>query len=67
MIMKVAVDRELCQGNAICMDRAPGVFDLAADEIAVVLEASPPAERWAEVDAAVRACPMQAVLVEGVT
>jgi ferredoxin len=65
--MKVQVDRELCQGNAICLDRAPGVFDLGTDDVAVVLEASPRDELRDDVYDAVLACPMQAVLLEQVS
>ncbi len=34
--MRVKVDRDRCEGNAICVGIAPDVFDLDDDEYAVV-------------------------------
>ena len=61
--VKVWIDAELCQGNGICEMRAPDIFELAEDDIAIVKKEHPLPEEMPNVDAAVRACPMQAVLV----
>lgn len=36
--MRVVVDRELCEANAVCVRMAPEVFGIAADESLVVHE-----------------------------
>jgi ferredoxin len=43
------------------MFESPKVFDVGGDNIAVVLEESPPDELRTSVEAAVRQCPAQAI------
>jgi ferredoxin len=57
--MKVNVDRDLCALNAECVAAAPGVFRLEGGDL--VYEAEPGDAEHAEVELAVRACPMQAI------
>ncbi|MGV0744338.1 ferredoxin [Mycolicibacterium sp. XJ870] len=54
------VDPGLCEGHALCIELAPDVFDLSDDEVAGAAE-TPPREQWDSVDAAVDACPRQAI------
>jgi ferredoxin len=59
--MRVVVDVELCEGNAVCANVAPEVFVVGEDDLAQVkLEAIPDALR-ARVELAVRRCPRQAL------
>lgn len=61
--MKVNVDRDLCTLNAECVDAAPDVFRLVDGEL--VYDAEPGAADHAAVELAVRACPMQAIDLDG--
>ena len=62
--MKIIVDFELCESNAICVDVAPEIFHInEEDELEVLLEA--PEERLSsKVEESVRLCPRQAISVE---
>lgn len=62
--MRVRVDREKCEGNAMCMGVAPDVFELADDGKVKVLKDSPPEGMRATVEDAVRACPTQALALD---
>lgn len=59
--MKITVDFDLCESNAICMDIAPTVFEVRDDDFLYVLNESPPSELWEKVRAAVDRCPKQAI------
>ena len=58
---QVRVDPNLCEAHALCIDIAPGVFDLG-DEIATC-DRNPDESNWDSVQAAVAACPRQAISV----
>jgi|TARA_B100001123_G_scaffold143832_1_gene167199 ferredoxin len=62
--MKIIVDFELCESNAICVDVAPEIFHINdEDELEILLEA--PGERLrSRVEESVRLCPRQAISVE---
>ena len=62
--MKVAVDRDLCQGHGVCESEAPGVFHVGKDSRLEILLPSPPDDRGDEVLAAVRFCPTSALTIE---
>jgi ferredoxin len=63
--MKVVVDYDLCEANAVCMEQAPEVFRVDEDDSLHILIARPPESLRAKVEAAVRLCPRQAItLVE---
>ena len=62
--MRVVVDYDLCESNALCMAAAPSVFEVRDDDLLYVLDEHPPEERRAEVEAAVRVCPKQAISIE---
>jgi ferredoxin len=62
----VIVDPDLCESNGVCVDLAPDVFALTADERLAILASEPPAARRAAVEEAVRACPRLALeIVDG--
>lgn len=63
--MKIVVDRDLCEANAVCMRMAPEVFRVdEKDELHVLVERPGP-ELEAKVNNAVRGCPRGAIkLVE---
>ena len=62
--MRVVVDYNLCESNAICMGIAPEVFELGDDDVLRVLDEHPPEELRARVEQAVRSCPKQAITLE---
>lgn len=62
--MKVVVDYDLCESNAVCMAVAPEVFEVRDDDFLYVLQEEPPEELRAKVEEAVRRCPKQAISIE---
>jgi ferredoxin len=63
--MKVVVDFDLCESNAVCMDVCPEVFKVGDDDMLQILIEEPPERLRAQVEEAVRLCPRQAIsLVE---
>lgn len=63
--MRVVVDYDLCESNALCMAAAPEVFEVRDDDFMYVLQENPPEELRAKVEQAVTRCPKQAIRVEG--
>jgi ferredoxin len=63
--VKVVVDYDLCESNAICMGIAPEVFEVRDDDNLYVLQEEPPEELRSKVEEAVRRCPKQAIAIEG--
>ncbi len=61
--MKVKLDPELCEANALCMDAAPDVFRLDENDVLHVLVESPPESSRQRVLEAVRRCPRQALSI----
>jgi ferredoxin len=62
--MRVVVDFDLCESNALCMAAAPTVFEVRDDDHLYVLDEHPGDELREAVEAAVRTCPKQAITVE---
>ena len=63
--MRVLVDYDLCESNALCMAAAPEVFEVRDDDFLYVLQDEPPEELRGKVEEAVRRCPKQAIAIEG--
>ncbi len=63
--MRVVVDFDVCESNAVCMAVAPEVFEVRDDDFLYVLIDEPPEELRAKVEEAVRRCPKQAISLEG--
>ncbi|MGE2722494.1 ferredoxin [Mycolicibacterium celeriflavum] len=59
--MRVVVDRDRCEGNALCVKFAPDVFALDDDEYAVVTVDTVPAELEADAEKAIAECPRAAL------
>ena len=62
--MRIVVDRDLCQGHAVCESEAPEVFTVPKNGTVDVLDASPPDELRSKVEAAVKYCPTHALKIE---
>jgi ferredoxin len=63
--MRVVVDYDLCESNALCMAAAPEVFEVRDDDFLYVLQDEPGEELRAKVNEAVLRCPDQAISIEG--
>jgi len=63
--VKVVVDYDLCEANAVCMDTCPEVFRVEEDDTLTILIEEPGENLRKKVEEAVRLCPRQAIsLVE---
>jgi len=60
-MMKVAVDRDLCEGHARCVEAAPAVFEIDDDDEMHILNKNPGEEQRRGIEAAVANCPRQAL------
>lgn len=60
--MRVVVDLDLCQGHGMCEMESPDVFSADRDHVDL-LEEHPDESLRAEVVAAVRYCPTQALKI----
>jgi sterol 14-demethylase len=58
---RVVVDRDLCQGHAVCESEAPAVFAVSKKGELTILDARP--DDRARVEAAVRYCPTHALSI----
>ena len=61
--MKIVVDYDLCEANALCMEAAPEVFRVEEDDTLTVLLEEPGDELRAKVEEAARLCPRQAITI----
>lgn len=61
--MKITVDFELCESNAVCMGLAPTVFEVRDDDFLYILEEEPSEDQWPAVREAVKLCPRQAISI----
>ena len=62
--MKIVVDYDLCESNAVCMGIAPDVFEVRDDDNLYILNENPDESRRPEMEEAVRRCPKQAISIE---
>jgi ferredoxin len=63
--MKIVVDYDLCESNAICMQIAPEVFEVRDDDFLYLLNENPGEEFRSRMEEAVQRCPKQAISIEG--
>ncbi len=63
--MKVIVDTELCEANAICAGQCEEVFRVDEDDTLTILVSEVPERLRSRVEEAVRLCPRQALRIEG--
>lgn len=61
--MRVIVDFDLCESNAVCMEVAPEVFEVRDDDFLYILDETPPESMRAKVTEAVQRCPKQAISI----
>ncbi len=61
--MRIAVDFDACQSNALCMSAAPEVFEVRDDGYLYILLEEPGEELRAKVADAVKLCPTQAITI----
>lgn len=59
--MRVRVDRDRCEGNAVCLGIAPGIFDLDDEDYAVVKIDPIPADQEGLAEQAIAECPRAAL------
>ncbi|MFV0493688.1 ferredoxin [Mycobacterium sp.] len=59
--MRVTVDPDRCEGNAVCVGIAPDIFDLDDDEYAVVKIDPIPADGEELAEQAIAECPRAAL------
>jgi ferredoxin len=59
--MRIHVDYDLCEGNAVCVRTAPEIFRVDDTDKLHILVASPATEQMDKVQAAVRRCPRRAL------
>jgi ferredoxin len=62
--MKMVVDYDLCESNAVCMSIAPEVFEVRDDDFLYVLNENPEESMRPKMEEAVRRCPKQAISIE---
>jgi len=63
LAMRVIVDFDLCESNALCMAAAPEVFEVRDDDLLYVLQEEPPEELRDKVNEAARSCPKVAITI----
>lgn len=61
--MRVVVDFNLCESNAVCQGYAPGVFEVGEDDTLRLLKEVPDPAEHAGVRQAALSCPKQAISV----
>ena len=62
--MRIIVDYDVCESNAVCMAVAPDIFEVRDDDFLYLLVEEPGPERREAVEEAVRRCPKQAISIE---
>jgi ferredoxin len=62
--MKVVVNFDVCESNALCMEAAPEVFEVRDDDFLYILMEEPPESLRSKVEEAVRRCPKQAITLQ---
>jgi ferredoxin len=62
--MRVVVDFDQCESNALCMGILPAVFEVRDDDFLYVLDENPPEELRDKLMEAVRSCPKNAISIE---
>jgi ferredoxin len=63
--MRVEVNFDVCQSNALCMGAAPEVFEVRDDGFLYILQETPDESLRGKVEEAARLCPTQAITIDG--
>lgn len=61
--MRVVVDWDRCESNALCMAAAPEVFEVRDDDQLYLLQEEPSEDLRSKVEQAVRSCPKVALSI----
>jgi ferredoxin len=64
MIPRIAVDRDLCESNAVCVRTAPELFVIDDGDKLHILVEHPAPDQLEKARAAVRRCPKRALSLE---
>ena len=62
--MRVKVDYDVCESNAVCMGLVPEVFEVRDDDNLYILDENPPEALRSRLEEAVRSCPKAAITLE---
>ncbi len=62
--MKIVVDYDLCESNAVCMGIAPDIFEVRDDDFLYLSTEEPAPEQEDAVRQAAERCPKQAITLE---
>ena len=62
--MKIIVDFDTCNSNAVCMGIAREVFEVRDDNFLYILQEQPPEQLRAKIEEAVRSCPTGSISIE---
>ena len=62
--MRIAADRDRCEGHGLCVDTAPEVYDLDDDAVVVLRYDVVPPELERRAEGGARVCPVAALRVE---
>lgn len=63
--MRIAVERDRCEGLGMCEAMAHEFFEVGEDGLVDILDESPGEEHREDVQAAVDSCPVLALRLEG--
>jgi len=61
--MRVVVDFDLCESNAICTALAPEIFEVRDDGFLYILQETPDESLRSNLEEAVRSCPTAAISI----
>jgi ferredoxin len=59
--VRIVVDFDLCESNAICMGIAPEVFEVRDDDFLYILDETPDESLRPKIEESIRRCPKQAI------
>ena len=59
--MRIVIDWDLCESNAVCMGIAPDVFEVREDDLLHVLDETPDESKRPLIEEAIARCPKQAI------
>jgi ferredoxin len=63
MKLKIIVDFDLCEGNALCVKAAPTVFQVDETDMLQILQETVPEDLRVAVETAERKCPKGAITI----